>query len=200
MMHALTPLLDPADCSDVDFPHHRTDGRRNIFVVAALYCSQESSPVRIRNMSRSGALIECAVVPPAGTQVRLSRGSRSVSGIIIWQRDDRAGVQFDSAVAVEDWMPGGRPTRQQRVDAIVESCRTREIPPADLAEPSFAAAAPGLSGLVSQLVEIKQALYAAAEALAEDPAIARAHAGALQEIDISVHKLEKLATQTATLS
>jgi len=192
-MAVLTPLLAPDDGDHGDQAHERADMRSNMFVVAALYCDRGSSPVRIRNMSRSGALIESAVIPPEQSPVRLSRGSLAVVGQIVWRKDNRAGIRFDAAVEVGNWLPGGgHSTAQQRVDEIVHSCRTTH---SNQPEPATAAptAPPALAELAGQLVEIKHALNAMGEVLAEDMAVAMAHSTELQTIDISVQKLERIA-------
>jgi len=89
-------------------PNGRLDGRSNIFVTATLYAAGGSTPVRIRNMSRSGALVEASALPPAGTGVRLCRGSISVAGEVIWVDARKAGLRFASPTAAADWLPGGK--------------------------------------------------------------------------------------------
>jgi hypothetical protein len=65
-MNALTSLV-ALDANDHDSGRQqRADIRSNMFVMAVLYCDGCSAPVRIRNLSRSGALIESAVIPPDG--------------------------------------------------------------------------------------------------------------------------------------
>jgi hypothetical protein len=44
--------------------------RSNVFVIATLYCAAGSAPVRIRNLSPSGALIEGSVLPLPGARVQ----------------------------------------------------------------------------------------------------------------------------------
>src|SRR5688500_15452 len=110
-MSCLTPLVAPeAGCVDPegDGEQRRVEARSNIFVVAALAWSSGTGPVRIRNMSRTGALIEGATIPPEGSPVRLSRGSLSVRGEIVWRRENRAGMRFGSAETVADWLPGNK--------------------------------------------------------------------------------------------
>ena len=81
--------------------------RSNIFVMATLYAAGGSTPVRVRNMSRSGALVEASALPPAGTGVRLCRGSVSVAGEVMWVDEHKAGLRFASPTAAADWLPGG---------------------------------------------------------------------------------------------
>ncbi|MDQ8756294.1 PilZ domain-containing protein [Sphingosinicella sp. LHD-64] len=49
---------------------------------------------RLRDISRKGALIECATVPPAGTEVTFVRGKTTVPARIAWAADGRVGLEF----------------------------------------------------------------------------------------------------------
>ena len=190
-MSTLTPLLAPAaepDASD----QQRTDVRSNMFIAATLYDRAGSMPVRLRNMSRSGALIEGAALPSEGAQVRLCRGSLAIAGHVAWQRDNRAGIRFDGSVEVGDWLPRGRPpTGQEQVDAMVHACRSAPAAtaPIETAPP----AATGNAEAIRQLLDVRDALNAAAEELAGDAGVAAAHAGALQAIDAIAQRLGRVA-------
>jgi hypothetical protein len=189
-------MLTPDDGDDTAHAHQRAEARRNMFVMATLYCPGGSAPARIRNMSRTGALIESAVEAPENSPVRLSRGTLSVSGSIAWRLDNRAGVRFDAVIQVDDWLPGGGggSTGQQRVDEIIHSCRTLQAGEFE-SSASAPPAAAGLADVARQLAEIRDALNAAGEVLAEDMAVAMAHPAPLQTLDISIQKLERLAAR-----
>ena len=198
-MPSLTPLFSPSTGSvnpDAEGAQRRVEARSNIFVVAVLASDNGSAPVRIRNMSRSGALIEGGVIPPENASVRLSRGSLSVRGQIMWRRENRAGVHFESAVAVADWLPGGKgASGQQRVDEIVYSYKAEvgAMRPVQIAPPEQAFAE--RPDLAAELLELRTALDAVAEELAGDEATAVRHPDALQAIDMAAQRLEKLAQQ-----
>lgn len=176
-------------------PHQRSESRNNLFVVAALSSASASGPVRIRNMSPHGALIEGPVLPPKGTSVRLSRGSLSVTGHIVWRRDNRAGVRFDSAISVGEWLPNGRAaTGQQKVDEIVHTYKSQKAVGGAVAVPASDRASESLD-VGSSLLHIRSALTAAAEELASDPFVAARHLRALQTIDVATQELDKLANR-----
>lgn len=191
----LTPLLAPDDGCQRDFGHLRGEDRRNLFVAATLYGPAGQEPVRIRNLSRHGSLIEGRILPEEGTRVRLSRGSLSVAGTLVWRRDGRGGLRFESTVSVDDWLPRGAAAAagvspgQQQVDETVHRIRLGTLRAAAPAGGNGDA----LADLAGQLAEVRLALNAAAQALAEDQAVAMAHPAALQAIDIGVHKLERIA-------
>lgn len=170
----------------------RSDPRRNIFVAAVLCHDGTSTPVRVRNMSRSGALVECAAPPAVQSGVRLCRGSLSVRGSVVWLRGERAGIRFDSDVDVAAWLPkGNRPEGQAQVDAIVDAYRSQG---ADGLY-QYSSPAPAASNLevVVQLLQIRDSLNRAADELAGNSAITAEHAAPLQAIDLNAHRLDKLA-------
>ena len=193
-MTALTPLLAPDAAFDAARARQRAEMRSNMFVAAMLYGADGSVAVRIRNMSRGGALIECPPGLAEGSPVRLTRGSLSANGHIAWARDNRAGIAFAAAVAVTDWLPcGNKPTGQQRVDAMIHACRAGTAPaPAD---------GPAVRGVTDevrqQLLEFRDALNLAAADLAADLAVAVHHPIALQSLDVTAQRLEKLAAALA---
>lgn len=193
-MTALTPLPAPDATFDAARARQRAEMRSNMFVAAMLYGADGSVAVRIRNMSRSGALIECPPGLAEGAPVRLTRGSFSANGHIAWARDNRAGIVFAAAVAVADWLPrANKPTGQQRVDAMIHACRTGTA-----AAPNDVPAVPGVHDEVRrQLLEFRDALNLAAADLAADFAIAVHHPIALQSLDVTAQKLETLAAALA---
>ena len=195
-MDQLAPLipLDDSCTSGID-GQRRCDARSNIFVVAALSSTKGIAPVRIRNMSMSGALIEGVGLPSERSAVSLSRGSLSVIGHIIWHRGERAGLKFDGAVVVDDWLPRskGSSKQQQRIDEIVHRFKAGST---DCGEPSRPLPTSGTS-LADELLQLRHALSAAADELASDAATRSRHLSALQRIDMAAQKLEQVARQVA---
>jgi hypothetical protein len=194
-MTAVTPFLapEPFDTSGVD--HQRADVRNNMFVMAALYSELGSGPARIRNLSRRGALIESAIIPPEQSSVRLSRGTLSACAKVAWRKDDRAGIEFEADVEVADWLPkGSKVTGQQRIDEIVHACRTA---PAGEREGGTQPAVVNQAEAVCQLLGFRDTLNGVAEQLAGDMAIAMHHSIALQKIDVTAQLIDKLAMRLA---
>lgn len=170
----------------------RSESRSNLFVAAVLCHGEGSTPVRIRNMSRGGALVECAAPPSVQSAVELFRGRLSARGRIAWQQGDRAGIRFDEDVDVADWLPNSScPEAQTQVDAMVHACRS--LAASGLHLPPSPALAMTNMEVARQLLGLRDSLNQAAEELAEVAAIAAGHAHALQAIDLTAHRLEKLA-------
>lgn len=172
-------------------PNGRLDGRSNIFVTATLYAAGGSTPVRIRNMSRSGALVEASALPPAGTGVRLCRGSISVAGEVMWVDARKAGLRFASPTAAADWLPGGkRGMGQQLADEVAHRARLGAVPEKAAHNPP--AVPPDIS---EELVRLEQLLRRAGEELAADDTVAATYLAALQAIDGAAQSLGNLAAQ-----
>jgi hypothetical protein len=112
----------------------RSAGRSNVFLAAVLHGGAGAAPVRIRNISATGALIEATSLPPAGTAVRLVRGDLCAGGELAWTSARHAGIRFADAVDVEAWVKRVGHSGQQRVDGVVAALRRSESVPQELQE------------------------------------------------------------------
>ena len=101
----------------------RADIRSNVFLSATLLAAGVTLPVRIRNISPTGVLLDGAGLPPQGSVIHLRRGSLSAGGEIAWQRDGLCGVRFDTAVVVNDWVRRTEHKGQARVDEMIALVR-----------------------------------------------------------------------------
>lgn len=163
----------------------RSDSRSNIFVAAIISSAQFTGPVRIRNISRQGALIEGGALPSQGSRVRVSRGSLRASGIIAWSKANRAGIRFESVVAVADWLPRGPRTQQQNIDEIVYAHKAGMT---ISAEPAVTP-----TDLQHELGQLEQMLRRAAEDFARDGLVCERHLDSVQLLDVAAEKLARLA-------
>lgn len=162
-----------------------------MFVMAFLMAGSASGPVRIRNLSPTGALIEGAVIPESKERVRLRRTGATVAGEVVWSRDGRAGLRFDSRVTVADWLPrGANCSAQQRVDEVVQGWKTG----ASNAVPSTA------NGIVhagsisaAALTNLCEEIETLANDLAGDDVVVQRHLAKLQTLDTTAQVLRKLA-------
>lgn len=172
---------------------HRIEPRSNIFVIATLYTGSGSAPVRVRNMSRGGALIEGALLPPVGSPVRLCRGSLNITGHVVWLEQRKAGLRFDANVVVADWLPNTKRAGQQLIDEVVHQARLGAGPGGAAPSP----VSPMAGALHDELLALSASLQRAAEGLAADSVVAACHSGPLQLIDMAAQALAKLAGQSA---
>ena len=117
---------------------NRAEGRANVFLGAVLDSGTGSVPVRVRNISPNGALIEGPILPTPGAKVRLVRGTLRASGTLAWEAQNHGGVSFAEPIDVQAWVQRIGHPGQQRVDSLVAAIRrgepvrgTEEEPQAD---------------------------------------------------------------------
>lgn len=173
--------------------NQRAESRTNLYVMAALSGPTVSGPVKVRNLSPRGALVEGAVLPAARQRVCLRRGALVVSAQVVWCRGGRAGLRFDSHVFIDDWLPqGANRSNQERVDEIVQHLKTG-------AAPQILAATKETGGehgsTSADLTKLAEELDALAEDLACDESIIQRHLSRLQTLDIAAQTLRKLASE-----
>jgi len=97
--------------------------RTSLFVAATIIVDDQVDPVRVRNMSPGGALLEGAVLPKPGNSFELVRAHLHVSARSMWVCGNQCGVSFGEAVDVAEWMTPNAPTQQQRIDALFHQAR-----------------------------------------------------------------------------
>ena len=109
--------------------NNRSQPRSNVFLDAVLVVGAAALPVRLRNLSARGALIEGASLPSAGSRVRVLRGELSAEGEMAWQEQGLAGLRFASEIDVENWVRRVGHRGQQRVDEAVAALRAHQRHP-----------------------------------------------------------------------
>ena len=130
--------------TDPDQMIARAEARSNVFLTALIDSSDGPLPVRVRNLSPHGALLEGPVLPVEGL-VRLRRGDLHVRAKVAWRHDGYCGLRFESTIEVATWLKRLGHHGQDRVDQIVAALRTGTVPkaadPAPLEDPAEIAAA-----------------------------------------------------------
>lgn len=117
---------------------NRSQNRSNVFLSASLLVDATSVPVRVRNMSRRGALLDGSSLPESGAKVRLVRGELTAEGNIAWHRDGQAGIRFAGEIDVGSWVKKVGHTGQQRVDTAMAALRRHQaVPDFDSQKPSL---------------------------------------------------------------
>jgi hypothetical protein len=106
--------------------NHRSQPRSNVFLDAVLVVGAAPRPVRLRNLSARGALLEGSSLPGEGTRVRVLRGELGAEGEIAWQEQGLAGLRFASEIDVERWVRRVGHSGQQRVDEAVAALRAHQ--------------------------------------------------------------------------
>ena len=112
--------MPPTDGSD---PDPRANERSNVFLSATLYTETRSFPVRVRNLSARGALLDGAGLPGDGCAISLRRAHLAVDGKIVWEAHELRGVRFSAEIDVQEWVRLKGHPGQQRVDQSVAAVR-----------------------------------------------------------------------------
>jgi hypothetical protein len=162
----------------------RSEGRSNVFLAATLDSGAAPMPVRIRNLSTRGALIEADRLPALGTAVRLTRGSLSIAGELAWQAERIGGVNFVGTIEVASWVQRIGHSGQQRVDGVIAAIRRLEPVPAELQE----------EGGLNSLTAISAALDQLCDRLAGMPDMSLQLGEELVRLDTIAQSLRHLAT------
>ena len=178
-------------------PEDRASPRTNLLLAATAEVGGRSLPVRIRNLSETGALVEGAGLPDAGMKLVLARGDLHVSAVVAWAAGGRRGVKFDGPTPVHEWTGGAKPRPldctglrdQRRVDAIQAEARSDVATgralraPAAAAEP--ATANPDLDArLAHELGYVQRLLENLGDELIGDLLLVQRHGQSLQSLDL----------------
>ena len=93
-------------------PQNRKSRRSNVLMAASLELSGTSLPVKLRNLSSEGALVEGDKLPVEGAAVLFRKGELSVPGKVAWAKARRAGISFSQKLEPEQVLrhvPAPRP-------------------------------------------------------------------------------------------
>ncbi len=111
---------------------NRRSRRSNVLMAAFVECAGATVPVKLRNLSKDGALVEAGALPPVGTRVHFRKGELALSGHVAWEAGARAGIAFDNPLepeAVLRHVPQPRP--RQLVDHRRPRLRGQELTPGE---------------------------------------------------------------------
>ena len=81
---------------------NRQSRRSNVLLAASIEVSGAAIPVKLRNLSTEGALIEGDGLPVEGSEVVFKRNELSVSSRVAWVHENHAGVAFRKPIPQED--------------------------------------------------------------------------------------------------
>jgi hypothetical protein len=81
---------------------NRRARRSNVLLAASIELSGAVIPVKLRNLSTEGALIEGDSLPVEGSEVLFRRNDLSVNSRVAWVHEKQAGVAFNRPIPQED--------------------------------------------------------------------------------------------------
>lgn len=176
--------------------------RKNLFLSATAEAGSVTAPVRIRNLSERGAMIDGPALPDVGSTFVLRRLEIAIGAQVVWNMNGRCGLRLDGTVSIDDWVAGVKqPERfgslgQTRVDAIQAALRQGEELPADdcLLVSDDSTAEQIDSRIAAELALVRSMLNAVADELTEDMDVLMRHEQALQNFDVATQIIEHLAS------
>jgi hypothetical protein len=161
-----------------------------MFLVATLYFGGASSPVRVRNMSTTGALIEGAALPAAGAAIILRRGALEAPAMTVWSEPGKAGLSFDGPVEVSDWLPAKEGKRQTQIDQVAFGLKHAVETVAPAAVPAIERATSTMA-ILAELAELQAQLARLGDQLAGD-AFVLAHHPEVQNLDAAGQRVGRI--------
>ena len=75
-------------------PQNRKARRSHVLMSASLELSGTSLPVKLRNLSADGALVEADTLPVEGASILFRKGDLTVQGHVAWAKTRHAGISF----------------------------------------------------------------------------------------------------------
>ena len=94
---------------------YRQSSRSNVLLSAAIVASWVSIPIKIRDLSSSGALIEAKELLLEGAEIIFRKGELRVSGRVVWTKGKQAGLAFAEPISPQALLrhiPAPRPRIQ----------------------------------------------------------------------------------------
>ena len=176
----------------------RGASRSNMFIAAVLVAPDGAVPVKVRNMSATGALVEAATVPLPETEVRLVRGTLEIGGAVAWSAEGRCGLHFSSLACVRDWLAPAANRDQQRVDEMVSLLKLGAVPLPKRSKPETDCPADAMPAILgADLHRLSRLVERLGNELAGDTLVLESHAQALQSVDIVVQTLAVIGNALA---
>lgn len=83
-------------------PERRVHARRKVLLPARLRHGVIESPATILNISRSGAMVEVDLPPATGSRVVLLRHGQETAAVVVWLKQNRLGVLFDTPLTEDE--------------------------------------------------------------------------------------------------
>ena len=163
----------------------RTAARINLFLAATLRLGDASHPVKIRDLSATGARIETQVPLKVGAAVTVVRGGLSVHARVGWHADRFCGLSFAAPVSTDDWkanpanlQPGpGSPALPIQAPAAMPVRWQAEIG----------------GSVADQLSQVSRWLVTFGHALADDPNVVFKYGSELFSLSLAARSLGVMA-------
>ena len=125
----------PTDMDESSNTQNRRSRRSHVLMAASIEAAGVTVPVKLRNLSTEGALVEGDRLPSVGSEVLFRKNELNLAGRVAWVTGSRAGIAFDAMLdpdAVMRHVPSPRPQakldfRRPRIKAGELSLGERKI-------------------------------------------------------------------------
>lgn len=163
---------------------NRKAERVNTLLAADALIGNTCWPVRIRNISSTGVMVETAVKVDVKSSILIKRGTLHVAGEIVWRRDGVFGVRFFEPADVAPWL--GISSRE--AVASIDQCAQSGIQAsASLSEAALT------RRIAEEIAYAERLVSAVASSLSEDPILRVRYCGRVQELSIAADMLNQLS-------
>ncbi|MCA1653983.1 MAG: PilZ domain-containing protein [Sphingomicrobium sp.] len=166
--------------------------RVSIFIAATLYLGHSSSPVRLRNVSRWGAMLQGNASPELDSIVGFGRGRLHATGRVMWADEGRFGVRFAHPICVEDWIAPPKNESQQLADRLFVNRTILKGSANTIPAPSLPTCNAVAANIPDDLGEAIELLTILEDRLAEDMTIVGQHGEVLQNLDRALQILTRM--------
>jgi hypothetical protein len=165
--------------------------RESLYMAASLYHDGQPYPVKIRNISATGGLVESHVAFEPGALVQLVRGSLIVHALVIRAQNGRCGLKFSGSIDVKRWRMAPVNTEQQRIDDVVRLVKRGAVPlPVNHPDDR-----PGdIEDLSADLKRALDLLAKLEDRLAKDGIVVAQYSNELQNLDIAMQVIAAVGT------
>ncbi len=163
----------------------RAAARTNLFLAATLISAEAGHPVKIRDLSATGARIETSLALDVGTAVTLVRGGLRVQARVGWHATRFCGLSFAAPVSTDDWM--ANPANLERQP---------KPPPVGVASAAAAPvhrAAENAESPAEELLRVSRWLEGFGQTLSSDPQVVFKHGTQLFSLGLAARALGALA-------
>jgi len=83
-------------------PGNRRSRRSNVLLSATIEVGGAAMPVKLRNLSEQGALVEGAKLPVEGSELLFRRNDLTVKGRIAWVSGAQAGIAVSESLSQQE--------------------------------------------------------------------------------------------------
>lgn len=174
-----------------DQPDLRAYRRTKMFLSATMELKDSACPVKVRNLSPTGAMIEAREMPNPGTTLMLSRGGLAAAAEVVWSKPEFFGVRFTMDVDVARWIAEGVSQSSGKAP-LTKGVTASEADSSHAAERSFDDTVV-LSRMSEEISYLGRVMGHVGHLLSEDPLLRHRHGRIIQEVAMGEEKLDQLA-------